>query len=138
MKREIGGLILRLTLGVIFFFHGFLKFQSGIENTVDMFVDLGLPGFLAYVVAFTEFIGGAALILGLATRTVSTLLAIIMAGAILKVKLRNGLIGTEQAAGFEFDLALLAMSVYLLINGSTMWAIDQTSASDSSRQKSTA
>ncbi|WP_079527402.1 DoxX family protein [Halobacillus hunanensis] len=138
MKHEIGGLVLRLTLGVIFFFHGLAKFQSGIENTVSMFAGLGLPGFLAYVVAFTELIGGVALIIGLGTKIVSTLLAVIMVVAIMKVKLANGLLGTEQADGFEFDLALLAMSIYLLLNGNNLWAIDKILSRDSNAQKSAA
>ncbi|MFD2922465.1 DoxX family protein [Halobacillus naozhouensis] len=138
MKQEVGGLVLRLTLGVIFFFHGFAKFQGGIENTVGMFADLGLPGFLAYVVAFTELIGGVALILGLGTRIVSALLAIIMVVAIIKVKLANGLLGGGQAAGFEFDLALFAMSIYLLLNGNKLWAVDQILSRESDVQKSAA
>ncbi|UOQ91593.1 DoxX family protein [Halobacillus shinanisalinarum] len=138
MKKEVGALILRLTVGVIFFFHGLAKFQGGIENTVNMFADLGLPGVLAYVVAFVELIGGVALILGLGTRVVSLLLAVIMVVAILKVKLTNGLLGTGQAAGFELDLTLLAMSTYLIINGNTLFSVDQILSKKSNDQKAVA
>ncbi|UOR10536.1 DoxX family protein [Halobacillus amylolyticus] len=134
-KHEAGALILRLTLGVIFFFHGLAKFQGGIENTNTMFADLGLTGFLAYVVAFTELIGGVALVLGLGTRFLSLLLAVIMTVAIIKVKFTNGLLGTGQAAGFELDLTLLAMSIYLMINGSTLFSVDQILSKNSNQQK---
>ncbi|MGM0903563.1 MAG: DoxX family protein [Bacillota bacterium] len=124
-KTEIGALILRVTLGVIFFIHGLAKFQDGIENTVGWFTSIGLPGFLAYTVAGIELVGGLALIIGLGTRIVSVLIAIIMIGATLKVKLPLGLLGNGQMAGYELDLAFLAMAIYLAINGSKMLSIGQ-------------
>ncbi|WP_349410753.1 DoxX family protein [Pseudalkalibacillus sp. SCS-8] len=124
MKNEIGALILRVTLGIIFFVHGLMKFQGGIENVAGWFSSIGLPGFMAYVVAIIELVGGIALILGLGTRIVSALLAIIMVVAILKVKLSAGFLGNGESAGYEFDLALLAMSVYLGLSGSKLFAVD--------------
>jgi putative oxidoreductase len=125
VKTEIGALILRVTLGVIFFIHGYVKFQDGIENTVGWFTSIGLPGFLAYAVAGIELVGGLALILGLGTRIVSALIAIIMIGATLKVKLSLGLLGNGQMAGYELDLAFLAMAIYLAINGSKLLSVGQ-------------
>jgi putative oxidoreductase len=124
-KTEVGALILRVTLGVIFFIHGLVKFQDGIENTVGWFTSIGLPGFLAYGVAGIELVGGIALIIGLGTRIVSALIAVIMIGATLKVKLSLGLLGNGQMAGYELDLAFLAMAIYLAINGSKMLSIGQ-------------
>ncbi|WP_163538478.1 DoxX family protein [Gracilibacillus sp. YIM 98692] len=124
-KFEIGTFILRVVLGLIFFVHGLDKFQGGIENTAGWFESIGLPGFLAYGVALVELIGGIALILGLFSRVVSGLLAIIMVGAIVKVKLAVGFLGNGQMAGYELDLALLAMAVFITINGSKAYALDQ-------------
>ncbi|WP_404331887.1 DoxX family protein [Mesobacillus maritimus] len=124
-KTEIGAFILRITLGVIFFIHGLVKFQDGIENTVGWFTSIGLPGFLAYAVAGIELVGGLALIIGIGTRIVSALIAIIMIGATLKVKLSLGLLGNGQMAGYELDLAFLAMAIYLAINGSKMLSAGQ-------------
>lgn len=124
-KTEVGALILRVTLGVIFFIHGLVKFQDGIENTAGWFTSIGLPGFLAYAVAGIELVGGLALIIGIGTRIVSSLIAIIMIGATLKVKLSLGLLGNGQMAGYELDLAFLAMAIYLAINGSKMLSIGQ-------------
>jgi putative oxidoreductase len=124
-KHELGALILRVTLGVIFFIHGLVKFQGGIENIVGWFESIGLPGFMAYGVALVELIGGAALVIGIGTRLVSALLAILMIGATLKVKLAVGLLGNGQMAGYELDLAFLAMAVYLLINGSKLLSVSQ-------------
>lgn len=124
-KQDLGALMLRVTLGVLFFIHGLVKFQGGIENIVGWFDSIGLPGFMAYGVALLEMIGGIALIIGLATRLVSALFAVLMIGATLKVKLTIGLLGNGQMAGYELDLAFLAMAVYLVINGSNLLSISQ-------------
>ncbi|MEH7484561.1 DoxX family protein [Neobacillus drentensis] len=124
-KFEASTLILRVMLGITFFVHGLVKFQGGIENIVGWFDSIGLPGALAYVVASVEMIGGAALVLGLGSRIVSALLALLMIGATIKVKLAIGFLGNGQMAGYELDLALLAMAVFIAINGSKMFALDQ-------------
>jgi len=67
---------LRIVTGVIFLMHGLAKLQKGMDTIAAVFVDLGLPGWLAYLVLVIELIGGLALILGLAA---------IMAGAIVTV-----------------------------------------------------
>lgn len=124
-KYEASTLILRVILGITFFVHGLVKFQGGIENIVGWFESIGLPGFLAYGVALVEMIGGALLVLGLGSRIVSALLALLMIGATVKVKLAAGFLGNGQMAGYELDLALMAMAVFIAINGSKMFALDQ-------------
>jgi len=119
-KNEIGALILRVTLGALFLIHGIVKFQGGIENIVSWFASIGLPGFMAYGVASIEIMGGIAIIIGLATRFFAALFALLMIGATLKVKLSVGLLGNGQMAGYELDLAFLAMALYLVINGSKL------------------
>ncbi|MDR7235440.1 DoxX family protein [Neobacillus drentensis] len=125
LKNEIGALILRVTLGAIFFIHGVVKFQGGIENTAGWFESLGLPGATAYGVALLEIIGGILLIIGLATRLVAALFALLMIGATVKVKLAIGLLGNGQMAGYELDLAFLAIAVYLVINGSKLFSLSK-------------
>ncbi|WP_339146804.1 MULTISPECIES: DoxX family protein [unclassified Sutcliffiella] len=124
-KYEIGTLILRVVLGLTFFVHGLAKFQGGIENTVGWFDSIGLPGFFAYGVALLEIIGGIALVLGLFSRVVSGLIALLMVGAILKVKFAVGFLGNGQMAGYELDLAFLAMALFIVMNGSKAFALDQ-------------
>ncbi|MFN2747870.1 MULTISPECIES: DoxX family protein [Bacillus] len=124
-KYEIGAFILRLVTGLTFLLHGISKFQGGIENTAGFFTSVGIPGFLAYVVAIIELLGGALMILGLGTRVIGILFALVMLGAIFTVKLSAGFMGSDGGAGYEFDVALLAMSVYLALNGSGMLALDR-------------
>ncbi len=123
--NEIGALILRVTLGILFFIHGLVKFQGGIENTVGWFESINIPGFMAYVVALIELVGGIALFIGFATRLVSILIALIMVGAIITAKLPVGLLGNGQMAGYELDLAFLAIAVYLAINGSKLLSLNR-------------
>jgi putative oxidoreductase len=125
LKNEIGALILRVTLGAIFFIHGVVKFQGGIENTVGWFESIGLPGSAAYGVALLEMIGGILLIIGLATRAVAALFGLLMIGATVKVKLAIGLLGNGQMAGYELDLAFLAIAIYLVINGSKLFSLSK-------------
>lgn len=118
-KHEIGALLLRVVLGVTFFVHGLDKLQGGIENTAGWFASMGLPGILAYVVTGIELIGGVALIVGFGTKIVSALLALIMVVAIVKVKIAAGFMG-----GYELDIVLLAIAVFLSITGSSMFSLD--------------
>ncbi len=134
-KFEVSTLVLRVVLGLTFFVHGLVKFQGGIENTVGWFASIGLPGALAYVVAILELVGGIALIIGLGSRAVSGLLALLMLGATIKVKLAAGFLGAGQGAGYELDLALMAMAVVIAINGSKLFALDQVL---SNKEKGTA
>lgn len=118
-RKEIGSLLVRMVLGIIFLVHGFMKFDGGIENVVGFFSSVGLPGFLAYIVGAIELVGGILMILGVGTRVVAALFAFVMIGAIVSVKLVKGFVG-----GYEFDLALLAMSVHLVLSGSQLYAIE--------------
>ena len=123
-KHEAAATILRLVLGATFLIHGAAKFQGGIENTVGFFESLGLPGFSAYIVALIELVGGLAMLLGVGTRVVSVLFAIVLAVAVVKVKLAGGFLGNGQMAGFELDLALLAISIFLAITNKSLFALD--------------
>jgi putative oxidoreductase len=124
-RIEVGTLILRVVLGISFFIHGLSKFQGGIENTVGWFDSIGIPGVLAYAAATIELVGGILLVIGLGTKIVSVLLSLIMIGAIVKVKFAVGFLGNGQMAGYELDLAFLAMAIFLAINGSTLLSVDQ-------------
>jgi putative oxidoreductase len=118
-KNEIGLSLLRVMLGLVFLANGVTKFQGGIENTVGWFDSIGIPGFLAYVVAIIELVGGIALILGLGTRIVSVLIGFIMLGAIVTVKLPAGFLN-----GYVYDLVLLIIAVNLFLNGSKLYSLD--------------
>jgi len=124
-RNEIGKVILRAVLGLTFFIHGFSKFQGGISNIVSFFDSLGIPGFVAYIVATIELLGGIALILGIGTRIVALLFVLIMLGAIFTTKLSAGFLGNGQMAGYELELVLLAVSIYFVLAEKTRFSISK-------------
>ncbi|MGF9699642.1 DoxX family protein [Paenibacillus sp. MABNR03] len=117
---EIGLFFSRIMIGLIFVLHGWSKFEGGISGTVGFFESIGIPGFLASVVAIIELAGGAAMILGLGTRVFAALFIAVMAGVLLTAK-----VGQPFMSGTEFDYLLLAGSLTLLFTGSRFLAVDQ-------------
>lgn len=122
--RPFVALCARLVLGCIMLLHGWEKVvHPGSLHGFALFVaHVGIPGWLGYVAAFTELLGGAALILGLFTPIAAAGIAIDMAVAILRVHLHHGLTGS---GGFEFPLSLLALALVLLADGPGWLAIDR-------------
>lgn len=117
-NMEAGLLILRIVTGVIFLAHGADKLLNGMGASAASFGSTGMPDGTAYAVAVIEAAGGLLLILGVLTRVIAGLFALIMLGAIITVKWQQGLIG-----GFELDLILMAASVHLALTGSRMLAL---------------
>jgi len=119
-KAETAALLLRVTMGIAFLAHAWLKIAVFTPaGTVQFFQSLGIPGPLAYLVIFAELAGGVALILGVATRWVSLALIPIMIGATLAHS-GFGFFFSNQGGGWEFPafwtVALVVQA--LLGNGS--------------------
>ncbi|HUP17136.1 MAG TPA: DoxX family protein [Acidimicrobiia bacterium] len=71
-----------------------------------------------------EFLGGIALILGLATRYVAALFVIEMAFTTMLVKVDVGLIAPEGGPGAELDILILAIALSLVLTGAGRWSVD--------------
>jgi putative oxidoreductase len=114
---------MRFLLGAVMIGHGYNKvFHGGLARHVHMVGSLGLPGWLAYPSAFTEFFGGMLLILGVGTRLVSFAVLIDMAVAIWKVHWPNGMFGH---GGYEFPLSLATIAFALISFGGGPIAFDR-------------
>lgn len=112
--------VIRLVLGVIFLAHGGQKVLGvwggkGLAATVEGMSGMGIPAIGGYAAAFTEFVGGAMLIIGVLSRFWSAGLAITMIVAIAMVHGKNGFFSQDK--GYEYNLALLAMAVAVVIGG---------------------
>ncbi|MFQ6732652.1 DoxX family protein [Virgibacillus tibetensis] len=95
-----------------------------VELQIRKFNSLGIPGFLSYAVAIIEVVGGIALILGIGTKIIALLFALIMIGAIITARLPAGFLGNGQMAGYELELALLAMSIFFISATKSVISLD--------------
>ncbi|MDE2160033.1 MAG: DoxX family protein, partial [Burkholderiales bacterium] len=105
----------------------------GLEGTGQFMASIGLtPGYLmALLAGSAEFFGGLALLLGLLVRPAAAALAFAMLVAILSVHIGNGLFLAKN--GYEYALALLAVSVSLLLSGAGRLSVDAALADRAAR-----
>jgi putative oxidoreductase len=123
-------LALRIPVGIIFAAHGAQKLFGwfggyGLEGTGQFFGSIGLtPGFLmALLAGLAEFLGGLALVFGLALRPAAAALAFAMLVAIFAVHFSKGFF--MSSGGYEYALALFAASVALLFSGAGRFSLDR-------------
>jgi putative oxidoreductase len=119
--QPLGLLVLRVSLGIIFFSHGYPKLAHSGAAMQGFFVQHGLPGYFVYVAGVLEVFGGILLVLGLFTRGAALLLAIEMGVAIWKVHSANGIYVVHD---YEFPLAVLAGSFALATVGAGLASLD--------------
>jgi len=128
--NSLGLLVLRLVLGGIFIYHGAQKL-FGAFGGMGMNADHGfiaiisglhlplLPGAAwAWMAACGEFFGGLFVFLGLLTRLAAIPIIVTMLVAITSVT------GSKGFSGYEFNLALIAMSVALILSGAGLISLD--------------
>lgn len=115
--------LLRIVLGAAFIFHGWSK-VSGMEGTVSMFASMGVGTFLTYIAAYTEFLGGVAILLGVITRLAGGMLAIFMIAAIYLVHLDKGY--SMMNGGYEYQLLLLVSVVLVALVGPGKYSLHES------------
>ncbi len=126
---NIGLLLLRLVVGVLFIGHGSQKVfgwfgGKGMAGQTGMIQHLGLqPVWLwAWVSALGELLGGLGLALGFLTPLAATALIGSMLMAIIKVHWPNGMWNTK--GGVEFPLTLATVSFVVGLTGPGLYALD--------------
>ena len=134
MKLQGWGVtILRVMVGIVFLVHGGQKlFIYGVSGVAGLMGQIGIPVpiLAAVVVTAVEFLGGAALMLGLFTRWAAIPLAINMLVAILTVHLKAGFFLPN---GYEFALTLMGANIALALAGPGEAAIDTALAKRQAR-----
>jgi len=122
---------IRLALGAVMIAHGSQKVLG----------TFGGPGFNAFIsgstpfsfmrptwfwlsaAAFSEFVGGILVLLGLLTRVGAFFISCVMLTAIMGVHLAGGFFGSNR--GYEYPMSLLAMAIALLIAGGGQASVDR-------------
>ncbi|NBO82872.1 MAG: DoxX family protein [Betaproteobacteria bacterium] len=129
-------LALRLAGGAIFVAHGAQKLFGafggyGLEGTGQFFDSVGLsPGYLmALLAGAVEFFGGLTLILGLLVRPAAAALAFAMLIAVFAVHFSKGFF--LDKGGYEYALAMLAVSVSLVFSGGGRASLDRVQSAKS-------
>ncbi len=105
-NSDVGILLLRIVVGVVFIAHGWSKFAN-LSATSDFFGNIlgfPMPSVLAFVVAFVELVGGVMVLVGAFTWLAGMLLALIMIVAIFGAK---GISHLTGQGGYEYELVLL-------------------------------
>ncbi|MEI6631179.1 MAG: DoxX family protein [bacterium] len=125
---DLGILILRLGLGIMFFAHGlqiaFGKLGGpGPEGFSKMLSGLGFSPaiFWAYLAAYTTLIGGLCLFAGLFTRVASFALLIFITVAAVKVHIAKGFF--IMSGGFEYNFVIACGCLALLLLGAGKFSI---------------
>lgn len=145
-RINLATLILRLSLAVVFLFHGINKIvyrDGGASWVTHMYEGAPIspetkpeaerrqvpeiPASLSFMgtqlaVSWGEFVGGLALAIGMLTRLAALGLIIIQVGAVFLVTAPRGFSFTS--GGYEYNLALIAMCLALFILGAGRWSLD--------------
>lgn len=104
---------IRASVGVIFIVYGLQKFNPIWK---DYLIGFGLPPELQIPVALAETIGGIFLIAGFMTRITGIIFSVILLDAIFHIRWEKGFFISQ--GGWDYDLALLAMVLFVLVTGS--------------------
>ena len=116
-----GALLLRLVLGLTMAVYGYQKVvpHGALHHFTRTVASLGLPYWLGYISAFTEFVGGMLVAVGLLTRLAAALIAINMLVALFTV-------GIHQSFAIYTNIAeLTAIAIMLLVYGAGRLALDR-------------
>lgn len=112
-------LALRVVLGIVMIYYGYPKVKN-LRSNGDDFVKMGFkPGvFWGTIVAFTEFFGGIAVLIGLYAELAAALFGFQMiTGTFWKLKVK------KKFSDYSYDLQLLVISLAIIIFGPGSYAI---------------
>ena len=123
--KDLGLLVMRLGLGLIFMRHGFPKLLGGVPEWQwlgDQMANLGItfwPILWGLAAACTESFGGVALFLGLGVRLAAPLMAFVMSVAVV-MHITKG----DPWGYISHPLALMVVFIGLFITGAGMYSLD--------------
>lgn len=116
--KNFGLLALRLAVGAVFIYHGWVKLQD-MPAVIEMFSSMNIPAaaFFAWVAALLEFVGGIAMVVGVHVRSFAALLALQMLIALFLVHTKL------PYASAELPIMLLGATLALHGTGAGDWRL---------------
>lgn len=120
-RQPWGSLVLRLALALSMVVHGYQKVfpHDALHHFTHYLAALGIPGWLGYVSAFTELVGGVLILLGLFTRIVALFISINMLVALFAVAIHHGY------GSYSYVAALAAIAIMLIFTGGGALSLDR-------------
>ncbi len=127
-SRQIGLLIPRIPMGLIFICASISKFQGGIKDFVNDHKHQ-LPDILPspveqtylYAIPFLELVVGILILIGLLTRTASTVASLMLLSFMIAI---TGAYAPGHPLQISFNLAYLAITLMLVMSGPGTISVD--------------
>lgn len=117
VEESIVYLIIRITIGVIFVYHG-LKKMFDLENWNKFIVSKDLPIFMGPISALFETVIGFALIAGLLTRLSALGLIIFMIIAILLAH------ANDKISNITYQISIILLGLTVALTGAGKFSLD--------------
>ena len=119
--------MIRIVAGLWLVPHGAQKLfgafgGKGMAATIEGFAGLGIPPFLTYVAACTEFFGGLLIAVGLFTRFAAAAATILLLVATFAVHWKNGFFA--GSGGYEYALFWAVVAFAIFLRGGGPFSID--------------
>lgn len=142
MFREIfqtdnttGFMFLRLSLGIVMFFHGAQKALGwfggpGLEKTIQIFTtSYHFPTAVAVLIIVVEFLGAIGLFIGLLTRIAATAIAVNIAVCAFLNHIHHGFFmnwfGKQAGEGYEYHILVIGICFALIVKGAGALSFDR-------------
>ncbi|MBI2063286.1 MAG: DoxX family protein [Candidatus Yanofskybacteria bacterium] len=122
LNANLGLLILRLAVAIIFLYHGLPKLmKAGMMGQM-----MGMSGGEVFMLGMIEALSGIGLLLGIYIQLASILLSIVMVGAIyFKMTKWKTRFSAMDKTGWEFDFILLASNLAIFFTGGGYYRLIQ-------------
>ena len=112
----------RVFCGIVFIVHGYPKIMNLAGTSTFFSESVGIPGWLAVPVAILEFFGGILLVVGFASRILSSLFIIEMVCAMYFVHFERG--WDVFQGGYEYNIALIIFLISVITLGAGPISVD--------------
>lgn len=120
--KPLAQTVLRLSLALVFFYHGFPKLFTQRAQFFALFPKLGFPWYFVYLSGCLEYFGSLLLAVGFFTRLVSLLLTAEMIAVMWKVGLVGGM---ADVSNYQLELTLAVALFTLTAIGPGPFSLDQ-------------